>query len=304
MNHSVCWAWCHRIRQQRSRPWRHLGVFCVAGQIPVISSTRPPAATAAAACEPTQGRQSSDVNVNINNIVRVRTSRHAAPIQHHLKFGASSWSVSCWWRNTSAGLPAYVIITLTSETHAFSVERQPPVWWRLSSSVNLTIAIPYWPGCRNRACGHCNWCCSGALGPCDLVTSTLHDLHLLPLEQSIIFKLCSLMHLVIRYTVLNIYENLSRWHPILLLIPDSALLAADAMRRQRLVWRSFAAALNSLPASLRDICDHQAFKTFLNLKTELFNRVHTTWDCFVCHALMVTYGVYGAIEKCELELVL
>jgi len=49
---------------------------CAAGQIPVIRSNRPPAAAAAAAaCEPTLGRQSSDVkvNININNLVRVRT---------------------------------------------------------------------------------------------------------------------------------------------------------------------------------------------------------------------------------------
>jgi len=35
-----------------------------------------------------------------------------------------------------------------------------------------------------------------ALGPRDNVARSLRDLHWLPLEQRIIFKLCSLMHLV------------------------------------------------------------------------------------------------------------
>ena len=59
------------------------------------------------------------------------------------------------------------------------------------------------------------------------------------------------------------------------------------------------AAWNSLPASLQDIRDHRAFKR--NLKTALFNRVYTTEDCIVCYALLVTYGVCGALEIRELE---
>jgi len=58
---------------------------CAAGQIPVIYGTRPLAA--AAACDPTQGRQCFSVDVNINNLVRVRTLRHAAPTRHYLKYG-------------------------------------------------------------------------------------------------------------------------------------------------------------------------------------------------------------------------
>jgi len=58
--------------------------------------------------------------------------------------------------------------------------------------------------------------------------------------------------------------------------------------------------LAALPVSLQDIRDHQAFKG--NLKIELLNRVHTPSDCFVCHALLVTYRVSGELKKRELEL--
>ena len=54
-------------------------------------------------------------------------------------------------------------------------------------------------------------------------------------------------------------------------------------------------AWNSLLASLQNIRDHRAFKR--NLKTELFNRVYMTTNCFVYYALLVTYGVSGALEK-------
>ena len=59
-------------------------------------------------------------------------------------------------------------------------------------------------------------------------------------------------------------------------------------------------AWNSLPVSLQDIHDHQAFETKLWCWT--FNRVYTTSDCCVCYALLVTYGISGALEKRELEL--
>jgi len=65
-------------------------------------------------------------------------------------------------------------------------------------------------------------------------------LHWLPLEQRIIFKKCSLMHRINtdHITVLNIFENLSRWHLTLHLVPDCVSQPANAMRYQRQVWSS------------------------------------------------------------------
>jgi hypothetical protein len=55
-----------------------------------------------------------------------------------------------------------------------------------------------------------------ALGPRDHVTPSLRDLHWLPLEQRIIFKLCSLMHLV------NIGRSPQYLHDLVLSTSDIA----------------------------------------------------------------------------------
>jgi hypothetical protein len=55
-----------------------------------------------------------------------------------------------------------------------------------------------------------------ALGPRDHVTPSLRDLHWLPLEQRIIFKLCSLMHLV------NIGRSSQYLHDLVLSTSDIA----------------------------------------------------------------------------------
>jgi len=93
----------------------------------------------------------------------------------------------------------------------FSVARQQPVWSRLSSSVDSTILIPYRPGCLSRASCHCSTC---KMPPqvWSLLLARFRELHwltrmiralgplwwttLAAMEQRIIFKLCSLMHLV------------------------------------------------------------------------------------------------------------
>jgi len=117
-----------------------------------------------------------------------------------------------------------------------------------------------------------------------------------PLSNAFFLKLCSLMHLVNTGHSPQYLRELV-WHPTLPLVLDSALQAADNIRRQRLVWRSangvsglqvrVRAAWHSLPVSLQDILDHQAFKQ--DLKTELVNCVYTTEDCFLCYVFMVTY---------------
>ena len=121
-----------------------------------------------------------------------------------------------------------------------------------------------------------------ALGPRDHVTSTMRDLHWLPLEQRIIYKLCSLMHLV------NTGHSPQYLQELVTLTSDipsrSRLRSAGNRRYETPATRlkigercfSFAgpAAWNSLPAALHDIRDHRVFKRYL--KTELFNRVYTT----------------------------
>ena len=157
---------------------------------------------------------------------------------------------------------------------------------RLSSSVDSTIAITYWPGCRSRASCHCNECKMPPPGWSVLLVrvTTWH-------RRCVTYTGCSMSSAsfsncvrwctsLLRDMVLNICKNLSLWHLTLLLVPDSALQAADVLRRQRLVWRlvngvsRLQVRWNSLPASLQDIRDHRAFKW--NLKTELFNHVFMT----------------------------
>ena len=119
------------------------------------------------------------------------------------------------------------------------------------------------------------------LGPRDHVTPSLRDLHWLPLEQRITFKLCSLMHLIdtghspqyLRELVTSTSNIASR----------SRLRSASSRRYETLPTRlkfgercfSFAgpSAWNTLPASLQDIRDHNSFKRAL--KTHLFDRAYT-----------------------------
>ena len=54
--------------------------------------------------------------------------------------------------------------------------------------------------------------------------------------------------------------------------------------------------------AVQDIRDYRAFKRNLKTEFKLFNRLYTTLNCFVCNALLVTYGVNGALEKRELVL--
>ena len=119
------------------------------------------------------------------------------------------------------------------------------------------------------------------LGPRDHVTPSLRDLHWLPLEQRITFKLCSLMHLV------NTGHSPQYLHDLVVSTSDissrSRLRSSSSRRYEIPATRlktgercfSFAgpAAWNSLPASLQDIRDHHTFKS--SLKTVLFNRAYT-----------------------------
>ena len=119
------------------------------------------------------------------------------------------------------------------------------------------------------------------LGPRDHVTPSLRDLHWLPLEQRITFKLCSLMHLV------NTGHSPQYLHDLVVSTSDissrSRLRSSSSRRYEIPATRlktgercfSFAgpAAWNSLPASLQDIRDHHTFKR--SLKTVLFNRAYT-----------------------------
>jgi len=156
---------------------------------------------------------------------------------------------------------------------AFSIKRQSPVWSQLSSSVNSITVTPYWLGCQVHPSCHyihrtgtkyrAKLIC--AIGPRDHVTPSLRDLHWLPLEQRIIFKLCFQYTLWILITVLNIFENLSRWHIWDCISFPTAFCNQstpwDAM--QRLVWSSVNGA-SRLQGRLHGI-----------LKTELFDRAYT-----------------------------
>ncbi len=119
------------------------------------------------------------------------------------------------------------------------------------------------------------------LGPHDHVTPSLRDLHWLPLEQRITFKLCSLMHLV------NTGHSPQYLHDLVVSTSDissrSRLRSSSSRRYEIPATRlktgercfSFAGptAWNSLPASLQDIRGHHTFKR--SLKTVLFNRAYT-----------------------------
>ena len=72
-----------------------------------------------------------------------------------------------------------------------------------------------------------------ALGPRDPLTSTLRNLRWLPFEQLIIFKLCSLMHLVnTGHSPQYLQELVLLTSEITSIVLVSTLQAADVMRRQ------------------------------------------------------------------------
>ena len=119
-----------------------------------------------------------------------------------------------------------------------------------------------------------------ALGPHDHVTPSLRELHWLPVEQRIVFKLCALMPLV------HTGRGPSYLCDLVTLTSDiasrSLFRSPDSQRYELPATRlkngercfSFAgpAAWNSLPASLHIIPDCKSFKR--QLKTELFRRAY------------------------------
>jgi len=134
-------------------------------------------------------------------------SHSSASFNHLCKM--ASWTVSCQWRNT-----VYVIITFDGwkPCDAFP--------WKDNRQCGRGFVFSWFNYCNSRLAGlpKLNTVCKipprliRSVGPRGHVTSTLRDLHWLPSEQRIIFKMCSLMHLFNTETGLNIYENLSRWH--------------------------------------------------------------------------------------------
>ena len=120
-----------------------------------------------------------------------------------------------------------------------------------------------------------------ARGPRDHVTPSLRDLHWLPVEQRIVYKLCSLMHLI---NIGHSPQYLSD-----LVTPSSDITSRSRLRswssrryeipatRLKTGERFFSFAdpseWNSLPQSLQDIREPQVFKR--NLKSVLYNRAYT-----------------------------
>ena len=119
------------------------------------------------------------------------------------------------------------------------------------------------------------------LGPHDHVTPALYELHWLPVEQRVTFKLCILMHLI--------HTGCSPSYMSELVTSTSSIASRSRLRsassrryeqpatRLKLGERSFAfagpAAWNSLPTSLHEITNHKAFKR--ELKTVLFKRAYS-----------------------------
>ena len=119
------------------------------------------------------------------------------------------------------------------------------------------------------------------LGPHDHVTAALYELHWLPVEQRVTFKLCILMHLI--------HTGCSPSYMSELVTSTSSIASRSRLRsassrryeqpatRLKLGERSFAfagpAAWNSLPSSLHEITSHKVFKR--ELKTVLFKRAYS-----------------------------
>ena len=124
------------------------------------------------------------------------------------------------------------------------------------------------------------------LGPRDHVSNALRDLHWLPVQHRITYKLCLLMHLVHNnrapsYLVNSVTATAS-------LSYRGRLRSASSQRyeqpRTRLKFgeRCFAfagpAAWNSLPSSVQELTDTTAFKR--ELKTVLFQRCYSSSPSF------------------------
>jgi hypothetical protein len=118
------------------------------------------------------------------------------------------------------------------------------------------------------------------LGPRDHVTPALYELHWLPMEQRVTFKLCVFMHLInTGHSPSYISELVTSTSSI---ASRSRLRSASSRRyeqpatRRKLGERSFAfagpVAWNSLPTSMHEITDLESLKR--ELKTVLFNRVY------------------------------
>jgi len=111
------------------------------------------------------------------------------------------------------------------------------------------------------------------LGPHDHVTPALYELHWLPVEQRVTFKLCTLMHLI--------HTGCSPSYISELITSTSSITSRSRYEQPatclKLDERSFAfagpAAWNSLPTSLHEITNHKAFKR--ELKTVLFKRAYS-----------------------------
>jgi hypothetical protein len=114
----------------------------------------------------------------------------------------------------------------------------------------------------------------------DHVTPALYELHWLPIEQRVTFKLCVLMHLI--------HTGRSPSYLSELVTSTSSIASRSRLRsassrryeqpatRLKLAERSFSfagpAAWNSLPTSLHEITSLKPFKR--QLKTVLFNRAY------------------------------
>ena len=118
------------------------------------------------------------------------------------------------------------------------------------------------------------------LGPRDHVTAAWRELHWLPIDQRIIYKLCILMHAVrngtaptyLRNLVTVVNEISGRSH-----LRSATLGHFDVPRtRTKLGSRAFSVAgpavWNSLPASIRELTSTNSFKR--QLKTHLFRAAY------------------------------
>ena len=115
------------------------------------------------------------------------------------------------------------------------------------------------------------------LGPRDHISNAQQELHWLPIEQRITYKLSVMMHAVVRGTVPGCVSDMVT--PVSALdgrahVRSAALGLYDVPRtRTRMGTKAFSVtgpkAWNSLPQSIRDIQSASTFKR--RLKTSLFD---------------------------------
>ena len=200
------------------------------------------------------------------------------------------------WQWSSTSARSQVLLSITYDVwRRFDLSLVPTsqlIWSQLSSSADLTIAILCSPLYRLLPSHHCNvlkmqqhdlWKASvlaKGLGPRDHVTPALRDLHRLPVQHRITYKLCVLMH--------DVFTHRSPAYLSDLVVATSDIPSRSRLRssntnryeqlatRLKFGERCFShagpKAWNSLPSNIQEQTDTKTFKQ--QLRTCLFNRAY------------------------------